>query len=84
MGGDESCERFDRVDVDDDGPIVELTAVVDVRHGAGSCADIGKFERVRVTLARPLGDRTLTGCRVEGRPDFSVRATCDEIADEGV
>ena len=89
MGADDTCERFDTIEVEESPRAVNLTALVRVRNdfadGSG-CTDAAEFHRVSVTLAEPLGERALTGCMAgEGtRPDILIRSTCAEIAEEGV
>lgn len=63
--GSGSCNRFERVEVEETPEDVTITAVVGdkiVNPFGGGCTDDLNVESVDVTLAEPLGDRELLGC----------------------
>jgi hypothetical protein len=63
--GSGSCNRFERVIVEETPEDVTLTAVVGdkiVNPFGGGCTDDLNVEFVDATLEAPLGDRQLLGC----------------------
>lgn len=69
------------VDVNDSAEAVEILAYTALRDpSVDGCWGIWATHNVVVTLDDPLGDRALTGCRLDQRPD-QVRDDCADIAD---
>jgi hypothetical protein len=88
--GSGSCNRFERVVVEETAEDVTVTAVVGdkiVNPFGGGCTDDMNSEFVDVTLEAPLGDRQLLGCApgAEGLQDYFDDARqggdCAEIID---
>jgi hypothetical protein len=67
--GSGSCDRFQRVVVEETPEDVTITAVVETRSanllGQGCDMDMN-FEYVDLTLEEPLGERSLVGCGRRG------------------
>ncbi len=65
VGIGDGCAFLDRIDVDETGWGVKISAYVDTR--GSSCPAILKIEPHEVRLAEPLGTRELLGCDPPGR-----------------
>lgn len=82
--GSSSCNTFERLDVFEGPRSVRINAIVNIPRGlSGDCTTDLVTQRVSVTLAEPLGDRTLTGCHIGSTFDSGLwgepRQTCADV-----
>jgi hypothetical protein len=61
--GSGSCNEFDDVEVVESESTVSVDAKVDYYTGEDDCTADDSFVETTVELERPLGDRSLEGCR---------------------
>ncbi|HEX2765321.1 MAG TPA: hypothetical protein VHR55_01575 [Candidatus Limnocylindria bacterium] len=78
IGVELACETLDRVAVSETREAVEILALTS-SPADRECFLAVASELRRVTLAEPLGDRALTGCRLEEDQGSVVRNDCAEI-----
>lgn len=67
--GSGSCDRFERLVIEESAEEVNITAVVETKSTSllGQSCDMDmNFEYVDLTLEEPLGDRALLGCAPGG------------------
>jgi hypothetical protein len=69
--GGSSCTRFKQWQIEETLTSVEIVAVIE-RSDAEDCTTDLVSEEEIIKLDAPLGDRTLTGCRLEGERDCRV------------
>lgn len=60
-----SCDAFERVDVEETEDAVTIRSYSRQTLGGGGCEDLLIHEQVSVELEEPLGDRDLLGCAPE-------------------